>query len=132
MIKFYREDGVSRVSSNSKDTIQINHDTVPIRYMEMSVLDAFHLFDERFPGLVGHTTFYSSRPRDVKILSPHDTCICIIHENFNLLITVCLYLPTSTYCLETLISLNYNLLRNLNSSWCNIAMGIYNLSPSPY
>ncbi|CAF3771436.1 unnamed protein product [Rotaria sp. Silwood1] len=64
IINFYREDGVSRVSSNSKDTIQINHNTVPIRYMEMSVLDAFRIFDERFPGLVGRTTFYSSRPRD--------------------------------------------------------------------
>ncbi|CAF4757870.1 unnamed protein product [Rotaria sp. Silwood1] len=64
IINFYREDGVSRVSSNSKDTIQINHNTVPVRYMEMSVLDAFCIFDERFPGLVGRTTFYSSRPRD--------------------------------------------------------------------
>ncbi|CAF4633303.1 unnamed protein product [Rotaria sp. Silwood2] len=73
IINFYREDGTSRVSSSSKDTIQINQNTVPIRYMEMSILDAFRIFDERSPGLVGRTTFYSSRPRDVKILSPHDT-----------------------------------------------------------
>ncbi|CAF3665666.1 unnamed protein product [Rotaria sp. Silwood1] len=73
IVNFYREDGTSRMSSNSKNTIQINQNTVPIRYMEMSILDAFRIFDERFPGLVGRTTFYSSRPRDIKILSPHDT-----------------------------------------------------------
>ncbi|CAF4573403.1 unnamed protein product, partial [Rotaria sp. Silwood2] len=65
IINFYREDGTSRVSSSSKDTIQINQNTVPIRYMEMSILDAFRIFDERSPGLVGRTTFYSSRPRDI-------------------------------------------------------------------
>ena len=68
IIDFYREDGISRVSSNSKDTIQINGITVSIRFMEMSVLDAFRLFNERFPGLVGGSTFYSSRLRDVKIV----------------------------------------------------------------
>ena len=59
--------------------------------MEMSVLDAFRLFDERFPNMAARKTFYSLRPRDVKILSPHDTCICIIHENRNLLIKVRIY-----------------------------------------
>ncbi|CAF4747989.1 unnamed protein product, partial [Rotaria sp. Silwood2] len=97
IVNFYREDGTSRMSSNSKNTIQINQNTVPIRYMEMSILDAFRIFDERFPGLVGRTTFYSSRPRDIKILSPHDTCMCIIHENMNLLIKVCIHLQTSAY-----------------------------------
>ncbi|CAF4285718.1 unnamed protein product, partial [Rotaria sordida] len=47
-----------------KNAIKINQNTVPIRYMEMTVLDAFLIFDERFPGLTGRTTFYSSRPRD--------------------------------------------------------------------
>jgi hypothetical protein len=60
IVEFYREDVISRMTSNSKDTIQINQDTVPIRYMEMSILDAFRIFDERFPGLAGRTTFYSS------------------------------------------------------------------------
>ena len=97
IIEFYREDGVSRVSSNSKDTIQINQIKVPIRFMKMSVFDAFRLFDKRFPGLVGRTTFYSSRPRDVKILSLHDACICIVHENINLLIKVRAYFLPSIY-----------------------------------
>ncbi|CAF2988238.1 unnamed protein product [Rotaria sp. Silwood2] len=97
IIDFYLEDGISRISANSKDTIQINGITVPIRFMEMSVLDAFRLFNERFPGLVGRSTFYSSRPRDVKIVSPHDTCMCITHENMNLLIKVCICSLSSIY-----------------------------------
>jgi hypothetical protein len=97
VIDFYREDGISRISSNSKDTIQINRNTVPIRFMEMNVLDAFRLFNERFPGVVGRSTLHSSRPRDVKIVSPHDTCMCIIHENMNLLIKVRIYPLSSIY-----------------------------------
>ena len=58
IVEFYREDGVSRVSSNLKDIIQINQNKVPIGFMEMSVLDAFRLIDKRFPGLIGRTTFY--------------------------------------------------------------------------
>jgi hypothetical protein len=101
IVDFYRQDGISRMSSNSKNTIQINQNTVPIRYMEMTVLDAFRIFNERFPNLAGRTTFYSSRPRDVKILSPHDTCMCIIHENMNLLIKVRIYLLISAYYSKT-------------------------------
>ena len=32
-----------------KNTIQINQNTVPIRYIKMTVLDAFRIFNERFP-----------------------------------------------------------------------------------
>jgi hypothetical protein len=39
--QFYSEDGISRVSSNSKDVIQINKKPVAVRFMEMTVLDAF-------------------------------------------------------------------------------------------
>ena len=92
IIDFYLEDGISRISSYSKDTTQINGITLSIRFMKMSVLDAFPLFNERFPGLVGRSTFYSSRPRDVKIVSLHDTCMCITYENMNLLIKVITYL----------------------------------------
>ena len=72
IVEFYREDDVSQVSSNSKDTIQINQDKVPIRFMEISILDAFRFFDKCSPGLVGCTISYSSRPGHLKILSPHN------------------------------------------------------------
>jgi hypothetical protein len=89
VIKFYCEDGISRVSSNSKDTIQINKKPVAVRFLEMTILDAFRIFEERFPGTIKRSTFYSLRPRQVKIATPHETCMCIIHENMDLLLKVC-------------------------------------------
>ena len=56
--------------------------------MERTVLDAFRIFDDRFPGAVGRSTFHSRRPREVKIDAPHETCMCIIHENMDLLVKV--------------------------------------------
>ena len=91
VVKFYCEDGISRVSSNAKDTIQINKKPVAIRFMEMTVLDAYRLFNERFPATVARSTFNNLRPREVKIATPHETCMCIIHENMDLLLKVCLY-----------------------------------------
>ena len=87
-VQFYREDGISRMSANSKDTLQINKKSVPVRFMEMIVLEAFRTFEKRFSCLVRRLTFYALRPREVKIASPHDTCTCIYHKNMNLLLYV--------------------------------------------
>ena len=89
VVRFYSEDGISRVSSNSKDAIQIKKQPVAVRFMEMTVLDAFRIFNDRFPAAVARSTFYSLRPREVKISAPHETCMCIIHENMDLLVKVC-------------------------------------------
>jgi hypothetical protein len=88
VFKFCCEDCISRVSSNSKDTTKINGQAVAVRFMEMTVLDAYGIFNERFPRAVARSTFYALRPREVKIETPHDTCMCIIHENMDLLLKV--------------------------------------------
>jgi hypothetical protein len=75
VVKFYCEDGISRASSNSKDKIKINGQTVAVYFLEMTVIDAYRIFNERFPGAVGRSTFSALRPREVKIAAPHDTCI---------------------------------------------------------
>lgn len=89
VVNFYREDGISRTSSNSKDTIKINGQSVAIRFLEMTVLDAYHIFNERHPDTVSRSTFNTLRPREVKTATPHETCMCIIHENMDLLLKVC-------------------------------------------
>ncbi|CAF1650662.1 unnamed protein product [Adineta ricciae] len=86
VIKFYCEDGISRVSSNSKDTIKINGQSVAVRFLEMTVLDAYQIFNERHPDTVSRSTFNALRPREVKTATPHDTCMCITHENMDLLL----------------------------------------------
>ncbi|CAF4657939.1 unnamed protein product, partial [Rotaria socialis] len=63
VVKFYREDGISRTSSNSKDTIKIDGQPVAVRFLEMTLLDAYHIFDERHPGAVARSTFNALRPR---------------------------------------------------------------------
>jgi hypothetical protein len=88
VIEFYQEDGISRISSNSKDVIHIKKKPVTVRFMETTLLDAFREFNKRNPGVVGRSTFYSLRPRNVKIISPHETCMCIYHKNMQLLLQV--------------------------------------------
>lgn len=89
VVQFYREDGISRVSASSQDTLQIHKKSVPVRFMEMNILEAFRTFNKRHHGIVARSSFYSLRPREVKISSPHDTCMCIYHENMSLLLQVC-------------------------------------------
>lgn len=92
VVKFYCEDGISRTSSHSKDTIKINGQLVAVRFMEMTVLDAYRIFNERHPQAIARSTFQTLRPREVKIASPHETCMCTFHENMDLLLKVCVNL----------------------------------------
>jgi hypothetical protein len=77
VVKFYKEDGISRISSSSKNIIQINKNPVTLRFMEMTTLEAFRIFQQRFPNTVSQSTFYSLRPREVRLSSPHDTCMFV-------------------------------------------------------
>ncbi|CAF3416750.1 unnamed protein product [Rotaria socialis] len=89
VVKFYCEDDISRVSYNVKDAILINKQPVPVQFMGMTVLDAYRIFNEKHSDAVARSTFNSLRPRDVKIASPHETCMCTTHENMDLLLKVC-------------------------------------------
>ena len=60
--------------------------------MEMTVLDAYRIFNERHPQAIARSTFQTLRPREVKIASPHETCMCTFHENMDLLLKVCVNL----------------------------------------
>ena len=72
--------------------------------MEMTLLDAFRQFNKRNSDLVGSTTLFSLRPRNVKIASPHETCMCIYHENMQLLLQVRTFVILSS--VEILYSYN--------------------------
>ncbi|CAF5073501.1 unnamed protein product, partial [Rotaria socialis] len=41
-----------------------------VRFMEMTVLDAYRIFNERQSDAVARSTFNSLRPREVKIALP--------------------------------------------------------------
>lgn len=77
------------MSSNTKDVIKIKNELVTTRFMEMTVSEALRKFYDDYPRIkVGKSSFYSLRPRHVKLHSPHDTCMCHIHENMSLVLQV--------------------------------------------
>ena len=89
VIQFYLPDGISRVSPNKKDVLKIKNESVAVRYLEMSIGEALRQFYNDNPTVkIGKFSFYSLRPRQVKITSPHQTCMCQCHENFDLILQV--------------------------------------------
>jgi hypothetical protein len=89
IVQFYLQDGISRMSSNTKGVIKIKNELVPVRFMEMTICEALRKFYDDYPMIkVGKSSFYSLRPRQVKLNSPHETCMCHIHENMSLLVQV--------------------------------------------
>lgn len=90
---FYQDDSISRQTSNKKEVIHVKKQPVPIRFMTMTVGQAYSLFlkkltDANLSESVSKTVFYSLRPKWVRILKPQDVCACIYHENFDFLIQV--------------------------------------------
>jgi len=89
VIQFYFQDGISRVSPNTKDVLKIKNELVPIRYLEMTIREALRYFYLNNPTIkICKSSFYSLRPRQIKISSPHQTCMCQYHENMDLLLQV--------------------------------------------
>ena len=90
---FFQDDLISRQTSNKKEVIHINKQPMPIRYMSMTVGQAYTIFLKDLEArnslcTVSKTVFYSLRPKWVKLLTPHDVCACIFHENYEFLIKV--------------------------------------------
>ena len=89
VIEFYLQDGVSRASSRKRDVIHTNKIPVPVRFMEITGREAFQKFVNENPSIViGKSSFYALKPKQVKYNSPLDTCLCIYHENMHLLLKV--------------------------------------------
>ena len=95
IVEFYERNGVSRSCSKKKDMMHVQKRLVAIRFMCMTVCEAYALFKQSLEernsnASVGVSTFYSLRPKLIKIKTPHDVCACVYHENLNLLIKVSL------------------------------------------
>ena len=54
----------------------------------MFVLDAYRIFNKRFPEAVAESTFTALQHKEVRIAIQHDTRICFIHENIDVLLKV--------------------------------------------
>jgi hypothetical protein len=87
--EFYLQDGISRASSRKKDVIHINKQPIPVRFLEMTGREAYQHFINENPNIdISRASFYALRPREVKWDVPLETCLCIYHENMQLLLKV--------------------------------------------
>ena len=88
-IEYYQDDRISRQSSNKKDRIKVNGEEKFFRFMEISVGEAFQMFKQEYPNSeIGRSKFYSLRPKWVKIKNPLQSCLCVYHETYYLLLEV--------------------------------------------
>lgn len=87
---FYLDDEISRQSANTKDSRKSKTlGTVVIRYMTMSIGEAYELFKSKYPHWkIGRSKFYELRPQWVREDAPHQVCMCIQHQNIDLLLSV--------------------------------------------
>jgi hypothetical protein len=93
VVQFYLQDGISRVSPNKKDVLKINNEFVVVRFLEMSIQEALQKFYIDNPTIeIDKSSFYCLRPRQVKISSPHQTCMCQYHENMDLVLQVSIFI----------------------------------------
>ena len=89
MINFFEQDSISRVSPKKVDVILVKKQPVAKRFMLLTIGGAFAKFKSDFSQYdIDKSQFYALRPRHVKPMSMHDTCCCLYHENFDLVLKV--------------------------------------------
>ncbi|XP_072384718.1 uncharacterized protein [Diabrotica undecimpunctata] len=87
---FFEKDEVSRLCPGKKDTVTYKKIKKQKRYLNDSLKNLFILFKAKHPEVkVSYSRFCRFRP--FWVLFPteknRETCLCIIHENFTLLVT---------------------------------------------
>ena len=89
VIDFFEQDSISRVSPKKADVILVKKQPVAKRFMLLTIGEAFEVFKSDFSQYeIGRSQFYALRLRHVKPMSLHDTCCCVYHENFDLVLKV--------------------------------------------
>ncbi|CAF1442411.1 unnamed protein product [Rotaria sordida] len=93
IILFYGRDDISYQMPGKRDTIIVNDNGNKTTYQKKILLytirEAYELFLAENPGIsVGRTAFAEIRPKHISVKSSmaHRVCICIYHENVNLLL----------------------------------------------
>ena len=106
VLHFYNQDEISRVSSKKSDVILMGKQPIAKRYMLLTIGEAFQQFKDEYPQhAIERTQFFSLRPRHVKATALHDTCCCIHHENFELVLKVernSLFISYEPYLLDVI------------------------------
>ncbi|CAM4848043.1 unnamed protein product [Rotaria magnacalcarata] len=93
IVSFYCRDDISYQMPGKRDTIVVNDNgqktTYQKRILLYTIREAYELFLAENPGIsLGRTVFADVRPKYVVVKSSmaHRVCVCIYHENVNLLL----------------------------------------------
>ncbi|CAF1368187.1 unnamed protein product [Rotaria sp. Silwood1] len=106
VFNFYHTDEISKASPNKKDVLQNNKNPKPIRFMLMSLREAYQIFIQENPTMhVGKSKFCSIKPKWIKTTTPHDSCVCEHHQNPELLLNVMNRLISFRLTLSSLVEM---------------------------
>ena len=91
VLNFYTSDEISRETSYKKQVIRPppSRVPVPLRFLHMTIGEAFEQFKLKHPNMkISRSKFFSLRPSWVREQTAHECCLCMYHENADLLLKV--------------------------------------------
>ena len=89
--RFYISEECSRETSYKKQVIHPgpSRDPVPLRFLHLTIGETFEQFKMKHPYLIiSRSKFFSLRPEWVRERTPQESCMCLYHENADLLLRV--------------------------------------------
>ena len=87
--RFYISEECSRETSYKKQVIHPgpSRDTVPLRFLHLTIGEAFEQFKMKYPDLtISRSKFFSLKPEWVRERTPQESCVCLYYENAGLLL----------------------------------------------
>jgi hypothetical protein len=88
---FYTSDEISRETSYKKQVIHPppSRTPVPLRFLHLTIGETYEQFKIKYTHMeICRSKFFSLRPAWVRERTPHESCLCIYHENADLLLQV--------------------------------------------
>lgn len=89
--EFYVDDEISIETSYKKQVVHPSpsRNPVPLRFLHLTIRETYERFKSKYPTVdIKRTKFFELRPPWVKEKTPHESCLCIYHENAGLLLQV--------------------------------------------
>ena len=91
---FYTSDEVSRESSHKRQVIHPppSRKPVSLRFLHLNIDETFQQFKLKYPNMeIRRSRFFLLRPVWVREQTTHESCMCIYHENADLVLQVIHY-----------------------------------------
>ena len=86
---FYTSDEISRETSYKKQVIHPPslRTPIPLRFLHLTIGETYEQFKMKYPSIeLSRSKFFSLRPKWVRERTPQESCLCIHHENADLLL----------------------------------------------